>query len=133
MFIYERVLLVDDNDDDNLFHEIVLRDAGFTGELLAFQLPRDALTYLLEAEHVPTAIFVDINMPLMNGFQFVQKAGPTLKAFPHVTVVMLTSSSAFSDIQLAKETPEIDSYLVKPLSEGTAKQVLSGEAPDFPE
>ncbi|MBS4037584.1 MAG: hypothetical protein KGZ46_05490, partial [Hydrogenophaga sp.] len=66
----ERFILIDDNEADNVFHEIMIRRAGFTGDVLIFDNGVDALEFMRHDElRVPTCIFLDINMPMLDGFE----------------------------------------------------------------
>lgn len=125
---FERVLLIDDNESDNVFHEIMLRRAGFEQEVIVFEAASAALVHLeANPSAAPTLIFLDINMPVMNGFEFARSAWPLLEKMPHVTIVMLTSSSATRDRTQAADVAEIHGYIVKPLMSDVAKRILDGE------
>eukprot|EP01136_Pigoraptor_vietnamica_P014397 Opistho-1_new@56547 len=98
MAIPERFILVDDNEADNVYHEIMIRRAGFGGDVLVFESGADALAFLkTDALSLPTCLFLDINMPLMDGFEFARQATPLLSHKPTVVVLMLTSSDAPQD------------------------------------
>src|SRR5690606_6341761 len=63
----ERILLVDDSENDNLFHEITIRKTGFAGEIRAFESAEDFLQFLRQDEGgVPTLVLLDINLPGMS-------------------------------------------------------------------
>ncbi|WP_066265156.1 response regulator [Hydrogenophaga palleronii] len=114
---YERFILVDDSEADNVFHEIMIRRSGFTGELRVFESGADALAFLqADPLTLRTCLFLDINMPQMNGFEFARLAAPLLRHRPQVVVMMLTSSDAASDKALAAEQPLIRGFLTKPLT-----------------
>ena len=124
---YSRVFLVDDNEMDNLFHEVILRRVGFAGEILIFELAQQALDYLQADEtRTPLLIFLDINMPRMDGFQFAVKVEALLRQIPSATVVMLSSSSAELDKNKAAQIKAISGYIVKPLDETMARELLKG-------
>lgn len=126
MYESKRVMLIDDNEADNVFHEIILRKAGFAGELVVHESAEAALQ-ALSAETPPakpTLILLDINMPGMDGFQFVEAAAAVLTAHRSVILVMLTSSSADSDIRRAQAMPLIRDYVIKPLIVDAAKTML---------
>lgn len=95
---FERIVLIDDNEDDNFFHEIVIRKAGFQGELQVFENGVDALAFLkADALVLRTCVFVDINMPMLDGFEVVSQATPLLEGKTSTVLVMLTSSDAPMD------------------------------------
>ncbi len=120
-----RVLLVDDNESDNVFHEIMLRKAGFDGEILTFETGVDALAFLrLDPLDIPTYIFLDINMPMMNGFEVAQEAAPLITGKPTVILVMLTSSGSPLDRERAATISVISGYVTKPLTVEEARKLL---------
>lgn len=127
MVISQRVLLVDDNEADNVYHEIVLRRVGYTGEIIVCESGEDALEYLHNhGDRPPELILLDINMPGMDGFEFARCATPYLAAAATATVVMLTSSASDADRRKAQALPVIRGYIIKPLTEYTAAELLAG-------
>ncbi len=122
-----RFILIDDNEADNVFHEIMIRRAGFTGELLVYEDAEEALTFLQKDPlTAPTCIFLDINMPLMDGFEFARKADSLLSGKSTVLVMMLTSSDAPKDRQTASEMPLIQDFITKPLTVQRVRDLLGG-------
>ncbi|MCB2016469.1 MAG: response regulator [Hydrogenophaga sp.] len=125
MHTAQRILLVDDNESDNVFHEIILRKAGFKGEINVFETGVDVLDFLRsDPLEIPTYIFLDINMPMMNGFEVAQEAAPLIEGKPTVILVMLTSSGSPLDRERAASLPVISGYLTKPLTVETALELL---------
>ena len=129
MISFSRIFLIDDNEMDNVFHEVILRRSGFTGELLVFEDAQQALDYLQADEtHAPTLIFLDLNMPRMDGFKFASKAEVLLQRAlsATTTIVMLSSSSAGPDREKAAGISAISGFIVKPLIEQQARELISG-------
>jgi CheY-like chemotaxis protein len=129
--ILQRILLVDDNEADNVYHEIVLRRAGYTGEVVVCESGEEALDYLrTHTDHPPDLVLLDINMPGMDGFEFARSATPYLTGSATATVVMLTSSASDEDRRKAKSLAVIRGYIIKPLTEYTAGELLAGRFDD---
>jgi len=124
----ERIVLVDDNEADNVYHEVVLRRAGFGGELQVFEMAEDALAYLAAMPDGPgTLVLLDINMPGMDGWAFAAAAAPLLAAKPALMLVMLTSSSAPEDQARAQSLPGLSGFVTKPLTVEAARGLLAKE------
>jgi response regulator RpfG family c-di-GMP phosphodiesterase len=113
----QRVVLIDDSENDNFFHEIALRKAGFGGEVRIFESGESALDFLLQDQvSVPTVVFLDINMPGMNGFDVARALGDRLHPKAELQLNMLTSSAWSVDKATAESISLIQHYLVKPLT-----------------
>lgn len=111
-----RIALVDDNPFDNRFHSIVLRKAGFAGEVLVFESGEQALELLL-ADAAPEIdlLLLDINLPGINGFQVAEALANKGGRLPSLVVVMLTSSPDPGDVERARSIPIVRDYVTKPL------------------
>jgi CheY-like chemotaxis protein len=126
--MFDRVVLIDDNETDNFFHRIALQKAGFEGEVLEFDRPTHGLAFLLKDQiSVPTCVFLDINMPLLSGFEVAQSLTRELKPRALFKLTMLTSSNWSEDRRRAQALPLITGYLVKPLTSSQAREVLERE------
>lgn len=113
----ERIILVDDNDLDNVYHEIVIRKTGFKGEVRVFESGTDFLAFLKQdALNLRTCVFLDINMPLLSGFDVARSISPVLQNTPGFELHFLTSSGSTQDKQMAGSIPGVSGYLVKPLT-----------------
>lgn len=133
MHIPQRFILIDDNEADNVYHEIMIRRAGFGGEIRVFESGISALAFLQGDDlSQPTGIFLDINMPLMDGFEFARQATPILSGKPTVVLVMLTSSGSPHDRQRVQELPVIHGFVTKPLTADMVRDMLRGKEPARP-
>lgn len=117
-----RVLTIDDNENDLLFTRIALQRCGVDCEIRAFERAREALAMLAnDPTHGTDLILLDINMPVMDGFAFLQ-AFEALSAAQrgHAVVVMLSSSSDPLDRSRAARHPSVLGFVSKPLDKDTA-------------
>jgi response regulator RpfG family c-di-GMP phosphodiesterase len=122
----QRVVLIDDSENDNFFHEIALRKAGFGGEVLIFESGESALHFLVQDQvSVPTVVFLDINMPGMNGFDVARALGDRLQPQAELQLCMLTSSAWSVDKATAESIGIIQHYLVKPLTADMAAGLIA--------
>ena len=116
------VLLVDDdNDDSELFGEALLEN----NPEIAFHCAVNGLEAfnVLDTIERPDVIFLDINMPIMNGWECLAKL-KTTDEFKDIPVIMYSTSSHQKDIDLAAETGAA-SFLSKPHDYKALKLVLS--------
>ncbi len=74
-FFTEAVLLVDDNDTDNFIHKRIIELAGFSKNIIVKNSGKSALEFLesnqITPENIPGVVFLDINMPIVDGFVFL--------------------------------------------------------------
>jgi CheY-like chemotaxis protein len=123
------VLLIDDNDADLLYTRIVLERAGLAQRVIAEESAARALALLEGPEPPPVdLILLDINMPGMDGFDFLQ-AYMHLPAQRRRAVVMLTSSPDPDDRQRAEAFDCVKGYLIKPLDLAQAREVVQSLSP----
>jgi len=113
----QRIILIDDSENDNFFHQMALRKAGFGGEIVIFEGSERALDFLLHGQvSVRTVVFLDINMPGMNGFDVARALNDQLHPQAELQLNMLTSSAWSVDRATAESIGLIQRYLVKPLT-----------------
>ncbi len=127
---YKIVMLVDDNEIDNMINQKMVESANFADQFYVYTSGQSALDFLENLvkqdsarELLPDMILLDINMPLIDGFQFLDKyAELNTSVKPDVDVFMLTTSINPSDKERADENKLITKFLIKPL---TAEQLES--------
>lgn len=113
------VMLIDENPDDNFLHERVLRKSGLVGNVITKLTATDALDYLKgrnahEDTH-PDLILLDINMPDMNGWEFLKEYSNLEKDFQSHTIVVLTSDP--NDAEMASMRNMVLDSRMKPLTD----------------
>lgn len=130
------VLLIDDDEDDNFFHQRIIKKANITNRIDTVENGEEAITYLTTPEDglypQPDLIFLDINMPRMNGWEFLeayQQLNPNQQG--RTIVIMLTTSLNPSDISKAKSISHVDDYKTKPLDEEMLDEILEKYFKDY--
>lgn len=110
------VMIIDDDNIFNLMAKVQLRDTGISADPIICTDGREALTLMSQLIAADRAflLFLDINMPLMSGWE----AMDILQEFPHgknIFVVIVTSSIDKADHERARNYPQLIDYLIKPL------------------
>ncbi|XLS28935.1 response regulator [Flavobacteriaceae bacterium M23B6Z8] len=112
-------------DDDKIYINLirkVIESRNLSKDLLIFNNGQEALEYFKEAfsssdpEKIPNIIFLDINMPVMDGWQFLEhfvQIGGSLKK--EVTLYIVSSSINPKDIEKANKLESISGYIIKPV------------------
>ncbi len=136
------VLLIDDNPDDNLIHTIWLKRSGAVAseddiivkenglEGLRFLQSWDENRALLGDRFPPTLILLDINMPVMGGFEFLEKVAALELRLSSIVLVMLTSSDDAQERARAGRLELVKGYVEKPLSRSKIKALLEAHFPE---
>ena len=110
------ILLIDDDDDNNLIHKLVIQDTGWDVEINTAPSVKEAIHYL-QSGGKPQLIFLDINMPLLNGWDFLEEyKSLNLEDKENKIIVMLTSSINMDDENKARSFKEVADYKSKPLT-----------------
>ncbi len=111
-----KILLIDDDDIVLMIQRKLLERCGINKEILSFKKGREALDYLIaEEEKQSFLILLDINMPGMNGWQFLCRLAE-LKMSHDIKVVMVTSSIDSYDREAAIEYERVIGFFEKPIT-----------------
>ncbi len=113
----KKIVLIDDDATTNFLNKLIIEKSNLVDEVLTFDSGQDALNFFNSEknEEDEMLVLLDINMPVMNGWQFLDHY-ETLNKSSSKKIVILTSSINPTDRQLAEGKKEILEYKSKPLS-----------------
>jgi CheY-like chemotaxis protein len=134
------VLLIDDDEPTNFLTRATLEEINCVQNIHVEQSGQAALHYLTKAENgsnkdeeypSPELIFLDINMPAMNGWEFLERYSRLEKHHKaNVIVVMLTTSLNPDDRAKAGKIPDVSGFEIKPLTHEKVKRILKKYFPE---
>jgi CheY-like chemotaxis protein len=122
---YATVMLIDDSEIDNFINHKMIEGCNFSDHVYIHTSSKSALEFLKNIERIETSngnllpeiIFLDINMPIMDGFQFVDEFEKlSTKLTEKSKIVILTTSINPSDFEVSKKYKNVIKFINKPLT-----------------
>jgi CheY-like chemotaxis protein len=130
----KNIFLIDDDENINFYNEDLISEFEEVEDVKVQEDSQAALEFIESAavcKNIPKIWFVDINMPRLNGFEFVDKAIKKIKTLnckPDISIYMLSSSSYQTDVEEANKRSYIKGFLTKPLLESHLISILKDQA-----
>ncbi len=123
-----KVFLIDDDPMSNLIHQSLLRKYGWEAEVVVFKDGPTALSVLgkaaLKEGSWPEVILLDMEMPVFDGWDFLEAYGQLPESFTSRCLLYLLSSSINShDVKKAQTFPHVEAYLTKPLTHASLSRI----------
>tara|TARA_R110002153_G_scaffold65436_2_gene174998 strand:- start:78 stop:482 length:405 start_codon:yes stop_codon:yes gene_type:complete len=120
-------------DDDDVFQYTILHTLEAqpsVGKITPFTDGAEAMTFIKanmdNPKELPDVIFLDINMPVMDGYRFMDEYLKTISLIKKkITIYVLSSSVDLIDFEKTKKISEVSDYIIKPIRENQLTKILS--------
>lgn len=119
-----KVLVIDDSEAEQFLYKLMIESFDEDATVMSAYDGEEALEMLASDEEKPACILLDINMPRMNGFEFLEAYSKQFKN-EHIIIVMLTSSTHTNDKEKALAYSCVKDYFVKPITTDDLKKLSS--------
>jgi CheY-like chemotaxis protein len=123
---FNSVLIIDDNKIDAILNKKIIEKDEYSKTVIIYNSAIKALEYLESLinnnnEQIPSLIFVDMMMPEMNGFQFIEKFEALPEAIQAQTKIIFMSGSLLSDEQTEKlsKSKSVIKFISKPINKAS--------------
>jgi len=125
----KRILLVDDDRVTNLMHRRQIARGDFAEAVDVATDGQAALSYIenrkSRGERQPELVLLDVNMPRMNGFEFLAAYADLPSGVRQCqTIVMVSTSGLQQDVDRANADPNVRAYYVKPLADSDFQRIV---------
>ena len=131
--VINSVLLIDDDAISNFLNTSLLKEMQVTQDIKVTLNGEEALRYLQQQKAAnrpfPQLVLLDINMPVMNGFEFLESFREITDEDYHSVVIILTTSTNTRDFEQLKQYEEVEVYLSKPLTDENLQYIIDKHFP----
>ena len=124
----KKVMLIDDNEIDIFINQKVLEFNDFAESVINIQVAQEAIDLLQKGneDDIPDIIFLDLNMPIVDGFKFLFEFSKMKDEVRNrVKIIVLTSSDNVRDKEKVAANPDVIAYVSKPLTDSKLEALSS--------
>ncbi len=118
-----KIFLLDDDPIVNVINEQLFRKYNASKQYIVCRTSQEAIEYIDKANPLPEIVIIDLNIPLTNGFSFLDKFYD--KFLNNLSVYILTSSVNPEDLNKAMSYPFVKGYLKKPLTRDIVQKIIA--------
>lgn len=123
---YKTCLLIDDNYIDNFVTRRILEGGDFAEKVIVTQSASEAIASLQAGTVKPDVIFLDIRMPVMGGFEFLQEYDKiNIENKQAIKIFMLSSSLDPTDLKKSTNNKYITQFIHKPITQKTLDDICT--------
>jgi CheY-like chemotaxis protein len=127
--MFSHVHIIDDDTTTVFLLRMLMQRIGFSETITSSENGSVALTFLAEQTHsgqIPQLIFLDINMPVMNGWEFLEHCQSLHNGSLTIPpIVVLSSTVDPADERMARKSPHVVAFLNKPLTREHLSDLLA--------
>lgn len=124
------VALIDDDEIFKLIETKIIESTNLVNRIKTFSNGEEAINFLKsnakKQEQLPEIILLDLNMPIMDGFEFLEKyivLEPKLDK--KITIYVVSSSVSSNDIDRINQISEVSDYIIKPITKDKFEKIVS--------
>lgn len=123
--------IIDDDDIYQFTTSVLLKKTDLVNKIILFSNGLKAINFFKEElgniENIPDILFLDVNMPVMDGWEFLEEYLLIKPMIPKTVIIYMVSSSVDEkDVLKAKSISTLSGYLVKPISSKNILEVILG-------
>lgn len=118
-----KIFLLDDDPIVNVINEQLFRKFNASKQYIVCRTSQEAMDYIDSADSLPEIVIIDLNIPLINGFDFLNRFYD--KFLNNLSVYILTSSINPVDYNKAMNYPFVKGYLKKPLTREIVQKIIT--------
>lgn len=123
-----KYVIVDDDPFNNMICAMVIEDSLGQADTKAFTKPEEGLVYIRENVKSPTVLFLDINMPTLTGWEFLEQYRDfSEEVKTQVSIYILSSSLDHRDKAKADRNKYVKGFISKPLEFDIVASIAAGE------
>ena len=123
------VTIIDDDEIVSFIERKIIEQTNLVNQIKLFSNGKEAIDFLKtnskQPNLLPEIILLDLNMPVMNGFQFLEEY---IKLEPHLgkktTIYVVSSSVSPSDMNRIKSISEVNEYIIKPITRERFEKIV---------